>query len=148
MDLPTQVSDRVMERSFAFKTLVIIVGALLLLLSSFMRPHYPYIWAIPFLTGALVEWLIVATVYRELNQIENSINQTQNEIETTKEEIETIQSEIEQTRDNAFRASGSSSHRGRDLESRLEKVEDEIGMYRVGRGGLKRRVTALENKLR
>jgi len=148
MALRSKISDWVMERSFAFKTLVIIVGALLLLVSSFMRPHYSVIWAIPFLTGALVEWLIVATVYHELNQIESSINQTQNEIEATKEEIETIQSEIEHTRDNAFRASGSSSHRGRDLESRLEKVEDEIGMYRVGRGGLKSRVSALENRLR
>ena len=64
------IPDYLIERSLAFKSFVIVAGALLLLVSIFLRDTYPILWILPFLGGALIEWLVVATVYIEMSQID------------------------------------------------------------------------------
>jgi uncharacterized protein YlxW (UPF0749 family) len=131
------IPDYFIERSLAFKTGVIIVGALLLLTSSFTREYLPIVWIIPFLAGALIEWLVVATVYIEMSEIEDEINHVQREIQDTadeiretREEITIAQQEINQTKEDVFSFSSGSQGGGvrNSLEDRISQLENETGM--------------------
>lgn len=150
--------DYILERSFGFKTLVVIVGAVSLLISTLLRSEYPYLWIIPFLAGALVEWLIVATVYVEMNQIEETAVQARNDIEEALSEIERVQSEIQDTqaeideaKENIFSFISDSQGVGAtdSLEDRLSEVESELGLDRAiaGSDNLPSRVSELERKI-
>ncbi|MFC3478741.1 coiled-coil domain-containing protein [Halobacterium litoreum] len=85
-----------LERSLAFKTGVLILGALLLLVSSFIRQKGDVLWVIPFLSGALVEWFVVATVYVEMSEIEARVSDARDEIKTTASDIKETRREVEQ----------------------------------------------------
>jgi len=112
----------VLEWSLAFKSMVIVVGALLLLFSSIIRPAYPVLWIVPFLLGALVEWLVVATVYTEMSQMENRIDQTKSEIKRTQSDIETTQGEIETAKSDIQ----STQREIEEAKSEIEAIQSEI----------------------
>lgn len=147
------IRDYVIERSLVFKSLVIVAGALLLLVSTFLRGTYPILWILPFLGGALIEWLVVATVYVEMSQMEGMIEerkdelkQTQSEIESTKREIENTQAEIEKAKDDIFSFISDSHGPGVNdpIEDRVSELEDEVGLGTFSRGGLSGRVDSIE----
>lgn len=157
------IPDLLLERSLAFKTAVLIVGALLLLFASIIRPDYPVLWAIFFLAGALVEWIIVATVYIEIGMMESEIQSTesdieaaadeidtaQREVESTKKDIIEIQREVESTKEDVFSFSSDSQGVGKSLEDRVKELENETGTGRssAGHGSLERRVSELEEAI-
>lgn len=145
----------VKERSFAFKTGILIFGALILLLSTVIRPNYPILWIPLFLLGVLIEWFIVALVYAEIEELEREtstsrleIKATQEEIEETKSEIQAIQKEIESTKESIFSfASFSEGGTGDSIEDRVRDLEDMVGKGNAStRGNLKKRVKELERK--
>ena len=158
------IPESILERSLAFKSLVLISGAILLLISTLIRPEYPRLWIVLFLFGALIEWLVTATVYVEMSQIESNISDAKTEIESTKKRAQTIQSEIEETQSEVMETkneieeiqedtfsfiSDSQGMGGNSLEDRVSNLEDEVGAGRggAGRGSLSRRVSDLEDRL-
>lgn len=150
------VPNYLLERSLTFKTTVIIVGALLLLLSTFIRESHPIIWILPFLGGALIEWLIVATVYTEMSKIEeeiegtrDEIQETQSEIETTIREIEETKGEIKDAKRNIFSFISDSQGVGvtNTIEDRISELEDEVGIGSFSRESLPDRVASLERSV-
>ena len=146
------------ERSFAFKTLVIITGAILILVGSLMRSEYPILWIPVFIVGALIEWLIVATVYVEIKAIENKIVEADSEIRTmvgkvnkVQADIEGTQQDIESTKDSAFSfISDSEGKAANSLEERIAEIEEQVGAGWAGgkRGSLERRVSDLEKDVK
>ena len=143
------IPDYVVERSLVFKSYVIVVGALLLLVSTFLRDTFPILWIVPFLGGALIEWLVVATVYIEISQIEAMIEERKAEINRTQSEIEETQSEIEETKDNTFsRISDSQGVRASNsIEDRVSELEDKVGVDRSYKRGLADKVDNLEQEI-
>ena len=139
-DVESIIPDVVIERSLGLKTTVIVIGALLLLLSTYVRPDYPVLWVIPFLLGVLIEWLIVATVYVEISQIESEIDQARDEIERAlrevgriQNEVEDVQSDVTDIKDDIFSFISDSQGIGvhDSLEDRISNLEDavETGRY-------------------
>jgi hypothetical protein len=169
------IPDWLIERSFVFKTLVIIAGAITLLLSSYIRPSYPVLWMPVFLFGALIEWLIVATVYIEIGEVESKIldaqdtivatrnemvdvaelateakreiSDIQQEINGTQTEIEQTMMELQETKNDTF-STMSDSHRGgsRSIEHRLQNLEESVSKDRYEKG-LEQRIDEVERKL-
>jgi archaellum component FlaC len=149
--------DYLIERSLAFKSFVIVAGALLLLSSTFLRDSYPKLWILPFLGGALIEWLVVLTVYTEMSQMERmienrkeEIEETQSDIESTKREIEDTQAEIEEAKDNIFSFISDSQGPGANdsIEDRVSELEDEVGVGTFSRGGLSDKVQSLQRQVK
>lgn len=147
------IPDCLIERSLVFKSFVIVVGALLLLFSTFIRESHPRLWILLFLSGALIEWLIVATVYTEMSQIEEmiekrkkEIEETQSDIESTKREIEDTQAEIEEAKNNVFSHISDSQGRGANdsIEDRVSELEDKVGLGTRSHSGLADKVDSLE----
>jgi len=112
----------VLEWSLAFKSAVIVLGAVLLLFSTLIRPIYPILWIVPFFFGALVEWLIVATVYTEMSQMEGRIDQTKVEVKQSQSEIESTQGEIEETKSEVE----STQIEVEDAKSEIQSIQNEI----------------------
>ena len=132
------VPEFLIERSFVFKTTVLVAGILLLYASTLLRPRYPRLWVIPFLLSGLVEWLIVVTVYIEISQIEEDIDEALSEIRE-------VQAEVERTRSDVF-SSFSDSDGGFDsLEDRVSDIENELDGH--GRRPIGRQVSELEDKV-
>lgn len=123
------------KRSFGFKTLIVFVGALLLLISALIRQSFPLLWIIPFLAGALVEWLIVATVYVEMNEVESEIKDARQDIRKVLRDIRRIQKEVNHTKDDIAQTK-------RDVFSRVSDSEGSDGL-----ASLEDRVSALEESI-
>lgn len=86
----------VFEWSLQFKTMVIVIGALILLFASFIRPEFSIIiWGPIFLFGGLIEWMIVATVYLEMELLEEEVEETSEEIRQTGEDVMKTQQRVE-----------------------------------------------------
>ncbi|CDK40291.1 hypothetical protein BN903_81 [Halorubrum sp. AJ67] len=133
------------------------------MISTLIRPEYPRLWIVLFLLGALIEWLVTATVYVEMSQIESNIGEAKSEIDSTKKRAKTIKSEIEETQSEVMETksevegiqedtfsfiSDSQGMGGRSLEERVSNLEDEVGVGRGGgRGSLSRRVSDLEDRI-
>jgi len=162
-DLTDMIPRVIIERSLAFKSLIIIAGAITLLISTLIRSDYPNLWIGLFLFGALIEWLIVATVYAEMTELEENIVQTKaevtstknraveirSEVEDTKDEIKQIRTDVEGTKNDIFAFSSDSQGVGDSLEKRVATIEKEVGVGRRsgGRGSLESRVSSLEDEL-
>jgi hypothetical protein len=140
VDIEEFIPEFVIQRSLGFKTSVIIIGALLLLISSYARRDYPIIWIIPFLSGALIEWLIVATVYVEINRIQEEIERAKNDIFSfisdsqgagPRRSIEDRVSELENTVGIGFGGSRNAlKERVNKLEREVESIQDDLGRRR------------------
>lgn len=143
------------QRSLGFKTIVLVFGAAILLISSSMRPDYPFLWKPVFIIGALIEWLIVATVYVEIARIERDIRRSQRAIRETKDSVfsSISQSEggIQSIEDRLTVLEKKIDDRsGRGLESRIVSLEDQVDPLEKkvdggGRGSLEQRISDLEN---
>lgn len=151
------IPDFLLERSFLFKTSVLITGAVILVISALLRPSYPVLWIPIFAAGALVEWFIIAVVYIEIDEVEKDIQRSESEINLALDEIEMIQREIEETQDEIESVSESifsfiSDSEGSSmnpLEDRISDLEDEVGIGRgpSSRSSLERRISDVESRL-
>jgi len=117
------IPEFVLEWSLAFKSAIIVIGALLLLFSSMIRPLYPFLWMVPFLSGALIEWLIVATVYTEMSQMEKRIDKSKSEIKQAQSQIESTRTEIETARSDIASTQREVENTKYEIESIQEEVE-------------------------
>lgn len=155
------IPDLVFSWSLQFKTLVLIAGAVILLFSSFIRPETSIVvWGPLFLFGGLIEWLIVATVYLEMEELENEIEQTYDDVKTAEKEIIETRDKVEtawmrlqalanETYDiqgstdqfNSLEPGGHSPPEEEDFHSYTETPEERIDE-------LERKLERLERKLR
>ena len=99
MDVERIIPNFVFDWSLQFKTAVLCLGAIFLLLASYIRPEVSFlVWAPVFLVGALTEWLIVATVYVEMGQMEDDIENTYREVKQVEEDIIETRKKVETAR--------------------------------------------------
>lgn len=86
----------ILERSLAFKTAVLITAAIIILGATLLRPHYPLlIWGSLFIAGGLLEWVIVLTVYVEMQELEAEIEETYEKTKQAERDIIESQDQIE-----------------------------------------------------
>lgn len=151
----------VFDWSIQFKTGVIALGASLLLLAAILRPDVSIlIWGPIFMAGGLIEWVIVATVYLEMEQLENEIEDTYNEVKEierdiieTRDKVETARNRLQGLANETYDIQGSGDQFNElepggfsdpidvDLPPHQEGPEERLRQ-------LERRVDDLERKLR
>lgn len=148
--------DIVIERSLPFQLLVLVIGIVLLLSSTIMRPSYPLLWMPVFVLGGLIEGVIVFIVSAEIGTIENEISQARSDIQRAVTELDEIQddvdetqSEIEQAKNDIFsHISKSEGRRSNSLEDRVDELEFAVGTGSKGvrRHSLKAKVSEYDTK--
>jgi len=90
------IPEIIFDWSLHFKTAVIMTGAIVVLFSSVIRPEVSIlIWGPILLLGGLLEWMIVATVYLEMEQLENDIDSTYREVKNIEREIIETENKVE-----------------------------------------------------
>lgn len=144
------IPDSVLDWSLHFKTVILVSGGVILLFSSYIRPEVSIlIWGPVFLFGALIEWLVIATVYLEMKELEEKITRakseitdakseirsTKKDIDETQHEIRETQTEVESTKEDIFSSiSDSRNSAFNNIEDRISGLEREVGVGPNGRG--------------
>lgn len=96
------IPEFVFEWSLYFKTAVLILGATILLFASYIRPEVSILyWGPIFLFGGLIEWVMVATVHVQIQNLDEDIEQTyekvkeaERDILETRDKAETTQTQV------------------------------------------------------
>ncbi|QCS42636.1 hypothetical protein [Natrinema versiforme] len=96
-DITGSIITQSQRRTFFVKSVILVVGSLLILTGSVIRSSSPYLGYSMWVLGVGIDWYIIYIVYREMNGIRTDIENTRDNIQETEEEILETQMKVENT---------------------------------------------------